>query len=145
MGCMKESMDMLVYRTSFYMVPLMSSSKWHAITSLSLKGEGDTHTCYTMWIQRHNSSNITINWPNYILIIIVRERERARILKPGYNQVIAVKIFKEKITVMKVITAKKPWSIRDYCCYINTVLMNTIERGTTSSSSHTSASLSKVG
>jgi hypothetical protein len=39
---------------------------------------------------------------------------------------------------------KKPWSIRDYY-YINTVLMNTIERGTSSSSSHTSASLSKVG
>ena len=42
MGCMKESMDMLVYRISFYMVPLMSSSKWHAITSMSRKGEGDT-------------------------------------------------------------------------------------------------------
>jgi hypothetical protein len=52
--------------------------------------------------------------------------------------VIAVEIFKEKIVaVMKVITAKKPWSIRDYCYnYINTVLMKTIERGT-SSSSHT--------
>jgi predicted membrane channel-forming protein YqfA (hemolysin III family) len=43
MGCMKENMDMLVYRTSFYMAPLMLSSKWHAITSLSRKGEGDTH------------------------------------------------------------------------------------------------------
>ena len=56
---------------------------------------------------RHNS-NITINWPN-ILIIIVRERARAL-----------------SLALMKVITAKKPWSIRDY--YINTVLMKTIER-----------------
>jgi nitrate reductase alpha subunit len=56
------------------------------------------------------------------------------VVKPGGNEVIAVEIFKEKNDVMKVITAKKPWSIRDY--YINSVLMKTIERGT-SSSSHT--------
>lgn len=73
-------------------------------------------TCSNMWIHA-KTSKIDINRLHLQSIGMV---------KRGGKEVITVEIFKETYDVMKVNAEKRRWNTKDY---INTVLMEAIERG----------------